>query len=166
MELLIRLLSRHRDDLFRYVFALLPHEEDAWDVVQETSVALCRKFDDYDASKPFLTWASRFAFLEVLKQRDRGRRGAKFLSKGLVEILARERTEAEPMLHARLAALEECLQQLSPKDRELIHQRYQAKSGTEELVRHFGTSRRTLFRKLERLRGLLFDCITRRVAAT
>ena len=43
-ELLVRLLSRHQEELFRYIFALLPHEEDARDVLQETSVALCRKF--------------------------------------------------------------------------------------------------------------------------
>ena len=39
-ELLVRLLSKHQDELFRYIFALLPHEEDARDVLQETSVAL------------------------------------------------------------------------------------------------------------------------------
>ena len=66
-ELLVRLLSRHQEDLFRYIFALLPHEEDARDVLQETSVALFRKFEDYDPAKPFLAWAFRFAYLEVLK---------------------------------------------------------------------------------------------------
>ena len=68
-ELMVRLLSLHQGDLFRYVFALLPHEEDARDVLQETSVALCRKFADYDPDRPFLAWAFRFAHLEVLKQR-------------------------------------------------------------------------------------------------
>ena len=65
-ELLVGLLTAHQQELFRYIFALLPHEEDARDVLQETSVALCRKFDEYDPSQPFLPWAYRFAFLEVL----------------------------------------------------------------------------------------------------
>src|SRR5437660_12769380 len=56
-ELLVRLLSRHQEALFRYIFALLPHPEDARDALQETCVALCRKFADYDSQKPFLAWA-------------------------------------------------------------------------------------------------------------
>lgn len=165
-ELLVRLLSKHQEELFRYIFALLPHEEDARDVLQETSVALCRKFADYDADKPFLAWAYGFAYLEVLKHRERAQRGSRLLSRELIERLAREREQHEPVLQARLQALEHCLAELPPGDRELIRQRYQEKTRTEELVSQFGPSRRTLFRKLERIRRWLLDCISRRVAAT
>ena len=113
-ELLVRLLSRHQEELFRYIFALLPHEEDARDVLQETSVALFRKFAEYDPAKPFLTWAYRFAYLEVLKQRERSRRGTRLLSVDLIARLAREREQEEPILLARLQALELCLEKLPP----------------------------------------------------
>ncbi len=164
-ELLVRLLARHQDELFRYIFSLLPHEEDARDVLQETSVALCRKFADYDPDKPFLAWAYRFAYLEVLKQRERNQRGRRHLSPGLIERLAREREEHESVLQARLQALEHCLEELSPADRELIRSRYHGKVRTDELVRFSGASRRTLFRNLDRIRRLLLECINRRVAA-
>jgi RNA polymerase sigma-70 factor (ECF subfamily) len=164
-ELLVRLLSRHQEELFRYIFALLPNEEDARDVLQETSVALYRKFADYDPDKPFLAWAYRFAFLEVLKQRERNQRGSRFLSPGLVEQLAREREEHEPVLQARLQALEQCLNELPEEDQALIRQRYQGKVRTEELMRQFASSRRTLFRKLDRIRRLLLECVNRRVEA-
>ena len=165
-ELLVRLLSKHQEELFRYIFALLPHEEDARDVLQETSVAVCRKFADYDVGKPFLAWARGFAHLEILKQRERNQRRALLLSPELIDCLARERQEHEPILQARLQALEDCLAQLSPADQELIGRRYAGKTRAEELVRQFATSRRTLFRKLDRIRRLLFECISRRVGAT
>ena len=38
-------------------------------------------------------------------------------------------------------------------------------ASTSSRMRHCETSRRTLFRKLDHIRRLLFDCITRRVAA-
>jgi RNA polymerase sigma-70 factor (ECF subfamily) len=164
-ELLVRLLSRHQEELFRYIFSLVPHEEDARDVLQETSVALCRKFSDYDSSKPFLAWAYRFAYLEVLKQRERNQRLSRLLSRELVERLAREREQHEPVLQARLRALEHCLAELPPADQKLIRQRYQGKARTEELVRRSGASRRTFFRNLDRIRRLLSDCISRRLAA-
>lgn len=163
-ELLVRLLSKHQEELFRYIFALLPYEEDAKDVLQETSVALWRKFSEYDPTKPFLAWAYRFAYLEVLKQRERSQRTARILSQELVERLAREREAHEPILLARLQALEYCLQQLAPADRALIQQRYHDKSKAEVLVQQAGTSRRSLFRRLDRIRRLLFECVSRRVS--
>jgi RNA polymerase sigma-70 factor (ECF subfamily) len=164
-ELLVRLLMRHQDDLFRYIFALLPHEEDARDVVQETSVALYRKFDDYDPAKPFLAWAYGFAYLEVLKQRERNQRGARYLRQELVEVLARERQGQEALLHARLQALDSCLADLPPIDRELIRQRYDARRPIDELVQQLGTSRRTLFRNLDRIRRTLLECINQKMQA-
>ncbi len=165
-ELLVRLLSRHQDALFRYIFALLPHEADAHDVLQETSVALLRKFDEYDPAQPFLAWAYGFAYREVLKQRERNQRGLRHLNRDLMERLAREREQREPLLQNRLQALEQCLQQLPQADQDLIRRRYQGRIAPEALATQRGTSRRTVFRELGRIRRLLLACINHRLAAT
>jgi RNA polymerase sigma-70 factor (ECF subfamily) len=165
VELLVRLLTRHQDDLFRYIFAMLPHEEDARDVLQETSVALYRKFAEYDSRQPFLPWAFRFAYLEVLKQRERNQRGTQLFSRELIERLAAQREQLEPVLQARLVALEACLERLSSKDQEIIRHRYHDNCNAEDLAEQVGGSRRTLFRQLERIRRQLFECINRRLAA-
>jgi len=164
-ELFVRLLSRHQGDLFRYVFALVPHEEDARDVIQETSVALCRKFGDYDASRPFLAWAYGFAHLEVLKHRERNPRKIQTFSAELLELLAHERERHDVVLHTRLQALEVCLDKLSRADRELVRERYQVHTPTAEMVHQFNASRRTLFRNLDRIRRQLQECISRQLAA-
>ena len=166
MELLVRLLTRHQEEIFRFILSLHPHEEDARDVLQETSVALCRKIEEYDPKQPFLPWAFGFAYLEVLKQRERNQRGARLLSRELADRLVREREERQEILHARLQALEDCLQKLPPAERILLQQRYQGAANVEELVERCGTSRRTLFRSLQRIRRLLYDCISQRVAST
>jgi RNA polymerase sigma-70 factor (ECF subfamily) len=164
-EHLVRLLIRHQQDLFRYIFSLLPHQEDARDALQETSVAIYRKFADYDPAKPFLAWAYGFAYLEVLKARERACRNGRHLREDLFELLAREREKHETELHSRLQALETCLRELPPADRELIHQRYTVDCPIDELVERLGTSRRTFFRNLDRIRRSLFECINRRLAA-
>jgi len=162
-EQLVRLLMKHQEDLFRYIFSLLPHEEDARDVLQETSVSLYRKFADYDHEKPFLAWAYGFAYLEVLKQRERNERGTRHMREELVEVLSRERQEQETDLHGRLQALDNCLEQLPPMDRELIRLRYHSGSPVDEIVEQLGTSRRTFFRNLDRVRRALMECINRRL---
>ena len=165
MELLVRLLTQHQEELFRFIFSLHPHEEDARDVLQETSVALCRKIEEYDSTQPFLAWAFGFAYLEVRKQRERNQRGARLLSRELVDRLNAERGEHKADLQKRLHALELCLQKLPPAELALVKQRYQSKIKIEELVAEFQTSRRTLFRNLDRIRRLLFECINNRLAS-
>lgn len=164
MELLVRLLTRHQEEIFRFILSLHPHEEDARDVLQETSVALCRKIIEYDPAQPFLPWAFGFAYLEVLKQRDRNQRGARLLSRELAERLAKERLENRDLFQARLHALDECLQKLPAAERALLLQRYREKQSVEELMQRFGTSRRSLFRELQRIRRILHDCINQRMA--
>ena len=127
-------------------------------------MALFRKFAEYDRGKPFLAWAYGFAFLEVLKQRERVQRGTRLLARHLLEQLASEREQSQQILQARLQALEVCLQQLPADDQDLIRKRYQDKLPADELARQFGPSRRTLFRKLDRIRRSLYDCISRRLA--
>jgi RNA polymerase sigma-70 factor (ECF subfamily) len=134
-ELLVRLLTKHQEELFRYIYALLPHEEDAKDVLQETSVALYRKFAEYDPQKPFLAWAYAFAHLEVLKQRERNARGTRLWRQELIEQLARERAEQDGLLQVRLQALEHCLLELTPADQALIRQRYHGRACADELAR-------------------------------
>lgn len=163
-EALVRLLTLHQGAIYRYIFALVPHEEDARDVLQETSVALFRKFEGYDADKPFLAWAYQFAYLEVLKHRERSRRGNRAFTPDVIARLVRDREVYEPFLEARVAALEECLERLPPPDRDLISRRYQKDVRPDDLAAELGTSRRTLFRNLERIRRLLLDCITRNAA--
>ena len=160
---LVGLISANHDDLFRYIYSLLPYPDDARDVLQETLLELTRKFADYDETRPFLPWACRFAYHQVLRHRDRNPRKLTYLPPDLLELLACERAEDEPVLATRLAALEECLDQLPPDARKLVHGRYTARIPLEELADHLGLSRRTLFRRLEQLRRSLFECVNRRL---
>lgn len=164
-EHLVRLLSTHQESIYRYVFALLPSEQDAKDVVQEVCVALYRKFHEYDASRPFLPWAFRFAYLQVLKHREQRQRVAMTLGEDVVELLARERDEQSEMLDARLRALENCLRELPAQDLQIIEGRYESTLNMDELARLVEMSPRTLYRNLQRVRRLLQDCINGKVAA-
>jgi RNA polymerase sigma-70 factor, ECF subfamily len=162
-ESLVLLLTRHQEALFRYVFALVPCEADARDVLQETTVALCRKYAEYDAEKPFLPWAYRFAWLEILKHRERVRQQGPCFSPDVLELLSDERTAIETHLEARLRALDDCLAKLPDADRQLIAGRYHGREPAERLMERLRMSRRTLFRNLERVRRQLQDCVTNRL---
>ncbi len=160
-ESLILLLTEHQERLFRYIFSLVPVEADAKDILQETSVALFRKFDQYDPARPFLPWAYRFAYLQVQKHRGKSSRSPLLFSEDVIDLLAAERERHEPVLEERLRLLDRCLEKLTPDDRALLTSRYARHESAESMMRRFSLSRRTLFRNLEGLRRRLHDCVTR-----
>jgi len=163
-ELFVTLITANYDHLRRYIYTLLPSEEDTRDVLQEVCISISRKFGDYDRSRPFLPWACRFAYLKVMKfhEQQRSRRAVRLPSE-VLELLAVTREEEEPVLAERLVALERCVGKLSNTDRSLIRARYVDRASTEQLLASFPQSRRTLFRNLERIRRLLFECVSRSV---
>ncbi len=162
-ESLILLLTAHQERLFRYIYSLVPSEADARDILQETSLALFRKFDQYEPDRPFLPWAYRFAYLEVRKHREKAARSPLLFSEDIVELLAVERERLEPQLDERLALVESCLAELAPRERELVLSRFARRESAEAMMERFSLSRRTLFRNLQLLRRRLHDCVTRRL---
>jgi RNA polymerase sigma-70 factor (ECF subfamily) len=122
-ERFLRLLLAHQRRIFAYVLALVPHWSDAEDVVQETSAVLWRKFDDFEPGTDFAAWALSVARYQVLNFRKKQRRGPGRLSDQTVEALAERLLAVERQADARLTALENCLQKLSSKDRDLVQLR-------------------------------------------
>ena len=162
-ESLILLLTQHQEQLFRYIFSLVPVEADARDILQETSLALFRKFDQYDAARPFMPWAYRFAYLQVQKHREKSARSPLLFSEDVMNLLTNEREHIEPQLDERLHLLNGCLEKLTAQDKELVTSRYALRQSAEEMMARFALSRRTLFRNLEMLRQRLHDCVTRQL---
>lgn len=173
-ELLLRLIAVNQDDLYRYIYSLVPSEADSRDILQETLLAISRKFDLFqsdfkprgdsgreNSGGPFLPWACRFAYYEVLKHRERASRRPRYFASDVLELLARERDEAAPLLHARLTALDDCLEKLPAADRKLLRERYASKLTLDEVAARVKQSRRTLLRNLKRLRQWLHDCVER-----
>ena len=160
---LVTLISVNQDDLFRYIFGLIPHNEDARDVLQETLLAITEKFDDYDPCRPFLPWAYKFAFHRAMKHRDHNPRRVHNFSTDVLELLAVAHDNQAPILHARLMTLEQCLEKLPAADRLLLRERYGSTLNLDEIASQVRQSRRTLLRNLKRLRDWLHDCVNRHV---
>jgi RNA polymerase sigma-70 factor (ECF subfamily) len=156
---LLRLWVRNQADVYRYIFALLPHTADAQDVLQATCVALWHKAGELDLDRPFLPLAFRFALLEVHKHREKNRRWANFLDDSALELLARGREEAHELMELRRQALDGCLRKLGPAESELIKRHYWRRMTVPEIAETTGQNIHTLYKALQRIRRQLLDCI-------
>ncbi len=157
-EKFVILLGQVQPDLRRYIYSLCHNMADTEDVFQETSLALWRKFESYDSSQPFLNWAFRFAYYEVMKLRDKDKK-RKVLSEETLKLLADEweRDHDLSQIHDRL--LTSCVSKLEESEQELIKMRYSQKMTVVKMNQHFGETGKKTYRALERIRFKLYACI-------
>ena len=157
------LYSQCHVNLLRYVMSLLPNRTQAEDVVQETARALWKKAKDYNPEQPFWPWAKKFAYFEVLRHRKRQAIRGKYFTETLIETLAAEHDEAEPVLEEQRAVLGQCLERLDGKARELVVCRYDRNQTLDSIAREHGRSANSLYLMMHRIRKKLVECVNRRM---
>lgn len=155
----VRLWTRHQTEVERYVRMMIPRPVDAAEVLQEVSVKLWEKWAKYDSSRPFVPWAIKFAWLEVLKWRQRQAREKLVFSDALLEQLNSTHENEIPVMEARRHALEGCLAKLGPQQRKFVELRYGRHGAVKEEAERTGTSMHKLYYALEKIRAQLLECI-------
>ena len=156
----VRLWTQFHRDVERYVYSMVPRSADAAEVVQVVSVKLWEKWENYDQERPFLPWAMRFAYLEILKWRQRLAREKLVFSDELLEQLHSTHEELDPLMEVRRGILGQCLEKLNEEDQKLVRLRYAGRHGAiKEEAERTGKKMHKLYYALERIRVALLNCI-------
>ena len=157
-EEFVMLFSRHQPDLRRYIYSLCGNLGDTDDILQNCSIALWRKFEQYDSSMPFKNWAFRFAYFEVMKFHDQSKK-MKVLQDETRELLNLEFAEEEDKRNAQRHFLGACIAQLDEKDQKLIKLRYEEKMTVKRINEMYSETGKKIYRSLERIRSKLLLCV-------
>jgi len=163
-EEFVRLYARDEGRLRRYVAALVPVSADVDDIMQETAIALMRKFEQYDSAQPFFNWACRFALYEVLQYRKRVKTRRRYFSDEVVEAIAAEYQKHQLLSEERKKALPMCLEKLDDQDRRLIELRYFSEETVDQLAQRIEQPVARLYRSLARIRYRLAACVRKSIA--
>ena len=163
---LVALLTRHQRRIFSYIYTLVPSRSDADDLLQETSVVICEKFDEFQEGTDFVSWACQVAYWRVRYYRQKFARskGKLLFSQDVLEAVAKTADTMTPDLDRRYQALVNCLEKLPTRDREFLMTRYEPGCGVQEAARKSGRSMAAAYKALTRIRKLLFDCVTNQLA--
>lgn len=162
----MEMLTAHQRDLYAYVNMLLAGDSAAADVVQDTNMALWANMELFDFDRPFIPWAMRFAYNQVLAHRKSCGRSRLVFSDEFVEALSHD-CMAEPLRSDdRLAALRSCLDKLPQDHRQLVNQRYQGTHSVKTIAAKMGSTPNSVSAQLYRIRKMLADCIERRLSTT
>ena len=154
----VQLLFVRRENTIRaFVRALQPSLSDADDVMQETFLTVSRKASSFEPGTNFVAWACAVARLKVLENL-RQRKRATVLGEAAIIALT-EDAPSPQSLNERGSALEECLDRLSPKIRDLLWRRYSRRQSSEEMAEAAGMTSIAVRVALSKARVALRDCI-------
>jgi RNA polymerase sigma-70 factor (ECF subfamily) len=165
-EEFVRLFGLNQGRVFAFLLTLLPTYADAEEVLQQTSIVIWRKFDQFDSQGDFVRWACGIAYREALNFLKRQRRDRHAFGETVLEKVAAERLDRAGVLDRRRTALEKCLQKLNPRDRQTVeHYYYRGRTTASDVAAALGRPVDTVYKALARIRQALHQCIDRTVAA-
>jgi RNA polymerase sigma-70 factor (ECF subfamily) len=161
----VKLLAACERRLYDYIFALVGNFADADEIAQDTKLRLWEQFDQFEPGTNFAAWACTVARYRVLDHRKAAKREHILLSDEFCQRLADSlSSQTEDLAAARLRALQTCLEQMPPEDRELLMYCYASHGSTAEISNSVNKSRAAVYQWLWRVRGKLLTCIERRMA--
>jgi RNA polymerase sigma-70 factor, ECF subfamily len=159
----VRLFLENERRIYAFILSVLPSLNDAQDVLQDTSLVLWQKFDQYEPGTNFFAWASQIARFEVLKFYKKQRRSHLWLSQAVVDTIAEKSVANAPLLDARYQALADCMQKLNPRDRDLLERRYGKVASPQEVASQVGRSIDAVYKALKRIQDALMLCIQQKL---
>ncbi len=160
-EEFVFLLARHERLLGAYVMTMVPHPQDADDILQEAKVVMWRNFGKFETGTNFGAWARKVAFHQVLAYRKRKHRDRLDFSEDFLRTVADEAEQSADHLEQRERLLHDCVAKLPDDHRDALQLRYQEGLSLEDMASRLGRTVGALYRLLSRVRHVLHQCVSK-----
>ena len=150
------LFVRYEPAIHSFLTSLLANLDDAEVVMQETSIAMWRKFDQFESGTSFRNWAFTIARFEAMNFRRKRQRDRHLFSSELVQLLA---DEAADQLEEEHRVLAHCVAKLEPPDRRLLSGCYREGSTIKDYAESVGRTPNAVRKHLAKIRAALSWCV-------
>ena len=160
----LRLLATHEGAIRAFLRAILPSLDDADEAFQATLITLWEKFGEYDRTKCFKRWAFGIARFKALSRMRDLQRERLVFGDELVSRMAEETIGMEGRFMTQQEALDGCLRKLPENLRKLVLQAYSQGTRIDQLAQSLGQTPMTLYKKLQRIRRTLLECVNQTLA--
>lgn len=164
-EEFFRLFSREDRKIYGFILALVLDVSAAEDIFQETCMILWKEFPGYDSDRSFLNWANGIAFNQVRKYRRKYQNKRLIFNDNLVTELAEDVSSMVEEQSQRQLALTQCMQKLSPRERDLIDAYYGDRETAATVADRWKCSSHAIYKTIKKIRKVLFDCVNRRLSS-
>lgn len=162
-EQFVERLTAAQMRLRAYAISLLRVPSDADDALQNASLTLWKKREDFDADRDFFPWACGVLLIEVHRLRRKSATDKLMFDADLIDTLAGEYVRQVDELDHRLLVLQGCVEKLSEKDRLLLKERYRSDFKPKEIAQKRGCPVTTMYSALGRIRNQLQACVEKAI---
>jgi RNA polymerase sigma-70 factor (ECF subfamily) len=159
----VALFVRHEAAIHSFVLTLLPDLDEAEDIVQQASLTMWRKFDDYTPGTSFRNWAFQVAKFTAMNHMTKLRRDRHVFHESLLELLADRAAERSEQLEQQRRALAFCIERLDEDDRQLLAGCYAEAATIRGVAAELGRTANAVYKHLHRLRTALQKCVELRL---
>lgn len=153
------LLHDTQFSLFQFILSLIPHKQDAEDVLQKTNLILIEKQEKFDPKKgSFQTWAFSIARYQVMRHKTQHARSKICFSNELTEILAEEAIDYDtPQIQKN--ALNKCYKKLPEHMQKIAELRFKRDLTMKEISLCVNRPVGSISATLTRIRQNILKCI-------
>ncbi len=160
----MRLMFANERRIYAYIYVLIPIQEEAEDIFQETIAVMWSKFDAFEEGKDFGAWGIGIAHNIIRNYRRKKSRSHFYLDEDIENLLEQEARQSIKSLDLRIEVLRQCLNQLNPLDRKIIHLRYDEDVSVKAIAEKISRTMKVIYVKLARANDFLLRCIRRTLA--
>lgn len=157
-----------------YLVTLQPSIQDAEELMQETSIVIWEKFDEFLATQGdepdpdrFVAWGCKVAFYKTLNSRRKKSSATKLLGEEAINIVSSTWLDLEESseLSDRRSALANCVEKLPSERRELLRDYYWHRRPIDQIASNQGRTTTSVYKLLQRVRLALHKCINQELAS-
>ena len=148
-----------QSNLFSFILSLVPHKQDAEDILQKTNLILCEKHSEFNPSLgKFKHWAFKIAKFQVMAYRTHQKRSKICFSNELTEILADEYT-SEHNSKIQKKALDKCYGKLPDHMQKIAELRFKRSLSLQQISSSVQRPIGAISATLHRIRQNILGCI-------
>ena len=150
---------RSQRHIFRYIAALVPNVDHAEEVFQDTCIAILENWETFEPDRPMVPWACGIAHNMVRRFYDRHRRRASRLDEMTMAAVSETQHRFATEIDLRLEELPECVRKLPTEQQSLLDQCYTQGNTIRSIAKQRQLDPDTLYKRLERIRRTLLECV-------
>ncbi|MBI1372351.1 MAG: sigma-70 family RNA polymerase sigma factor [Phycisphaera sp.] len=159
MNEFVKQLIDVQPQMYSFVLSLTADATATADIVQEANVVMWEKRDDFTPGTEFRAWAFTIARWQAMAHFKRVKRQRMVFSDDVIRKLEQTVSETADSVPTALAALQSCLEKLTPHQREILDVRYGNDRSVVDAAAALKRPVQSLYQALYRIRQLLTDCI-------
>ena len=150
---------RHETAVHSFILTIVPSSADAEEVLQEASMTMWRRFDQYQPGTSFRNWAfqiAKYTAFNFIRKRARDRHR---FSENVMVLLAEQAAREQSDREARRRLLEHCIEKLGDGERTLLTGCYAEGSTIKRYAEQQGRTPNAVSKQLNRIRRTLLLCV-------